>query len=239
MKEPLQLENYYPEDIRKELEWYAKLLTAEFEEDRRRESITSKTFLEMGIGRDWENQRSMLLLLHGHNEHSTNTRQSWLSPVATGLALDLLDSSHSVAIEACQRSSTYEKTLSRLMYQLLERRPALIRRTQDYKDISSLLLRVAGSDDKLPHLQNALSRIINLHEDRVYIIVDRPELCARSCARFISAMLHLVKEATTELKILLVIRDELWDYKANADDIDLCGIENSMFRQERLDQGRR
>ncbi|KAI8953161.1 hypothetical protein F4801DRAFT_538701, partial [Xylaria longipes] len=86
----------------------------------------------------------------------------------------------------------------------------------------------------------ALLRIINLCDGRVYIILDGPELCEaqpeESCTEYITTMLSLVKETTTELKILVVVKSELWDFEKNRKGID--GVDLEIFHEVRLDQAR-
>ncbi|KAI9690905.1 MAG: hypothetical protein M1822_008525 [Bathelium mastoideum] len=235
-KKPLQLDDYQVEEMREQLKQYLYLLKKLFDHDRRSEKIDLRKFLETSAGRHWESPGTMLLLVYGRNEKSSSTHHCWLSPVAIDLAQGLLESNQPIAVEACRDSSGFELTLARLIFQLLERNPGLIRQAQSFRDVMSLISRPPEGDGRISELRAALLRVINLHDSRVCLIVDRPELCSISCARFITIMLSLVKEATTELKIMLVVRSEIWDFEARADEIDTREIDQQRFRRERMDQ---
>ncbi|RYP47915.1 hypothetical protein DL768_006111 [Monosporascus sp. mg162] len=240
MRKTLNLHDYRTEDMRKQLKEDQHILRHQFGSDRRRQKMDARRFLETTDGQYWESPGPMLLLLFGRNEVSSNAPDSWLSLVADELAEGLLQSNNSVAYERCSQSSTLELTLSRLIFQFLERNPALIRPAQDFREIESLISRNGDNSEKVEALRKALLRIVNLHDGRVYIILNRPELCEaqleESCAEYITTMLSLVKEATTELKIMMVLRSELWDFKKNEKGIDTRGLDSKLFRRVCLDQ---
>ncbi|TGJ80302.1 hypothetical protein E0Z10_g8461 [Xylaria hypoxylon] len=206
----LNLEDYKTKHMRQQLTEDQRSLRHQFGNDRRREMMDAQRFLGTTDGRDWESPSPMLLLLFGRNEIGSSSHDSWLSLVAAELAEGYLQSNNSVAYERCSKSSNLELTLSRLIFQFLERNPALIRRAQDFQEINSQISWNGGPRERVEALRMALLRIVNLHNGRVYIILDRPELCEtqpeESCAEYITTMLSLVKEATAELKIMMVLK---------------------------------
>ena len=213
MRKTLNLGGYRPEEMRKGLQEYRQILTALFDSDRHRQKMGLTNFRTTAIGQDWERGGSLLLVLFGSNEVGVSTvSHSWLSPVAVELVESLLDSNRTVAYELCTKSSTIVEVLSRLIYQLLERNPAVIRKRNDLHYIESQLSH--EGDDKVTALRMTLSRIINLQNDSVFIVLDRPDLCdEESPAGYIETMLPLVEDAKLDLKIMLVARSEFWDFQ--------------------------
>ncbi|KAI0490381.1 hypothetical protein F4859DRAFT_508183 [Xylaria cf. heliscus] len=240
MAKTLNLQNYRTEHMRKELRDDQDILKHQFGSDRRRQKIDAQHFLSTADGQYWETPGRILLLLFGRNEISSNTAQSWLSLIPTELAERHFQANNFAAYDRGSKSSTLELTLSRLIFQLLERNPSLVRRAQDFREIESQISRDGDHDERIEGLRMALLRIINLCDGRVYIILNRPELCEaqpeESCTEYITTMLSLVKEAKTELKIMVVVRTELWDFEKNRKGIR--GIDLGLFRGVRLDQGR-
>jgi len=236
MRKALKLGDYRPEDMREGLKNYRGILKALFDSDRHRQKMGLSDFLT-AVGQDWATKGSLLLVLFGCNEIGISTvSQSWLSPIAVDLIKDLLETSRTVAYEICTESSTLVGVLSRLIFQLLEKSPTVVRRGNDLRDIESQLSR--EGDDKVKALLTALSRIIGLQNERVFIVLDRPDLCEQgSQAEFIQAMLSLVKGAVSDLKIVLVQRSEIWDVEKNLGK-DMQRASPKMFRTMRLDQCR-
>jgi hypothetical protein len=242
MRETLELHNYRTEDMRKDLKEYREILRYHFDNDPCRKRMDLEEFLKTENGKDWESPGSKVMVLFGRNEGSSSTHHSWLSPVAAELAEGLLNSDNPVAYEGCCSSNTLDITISRIIFQLLERNPALIRRAHDYREIESQISRKGNGDEKISTLRTALSRIINLHNSRVCIILNRPELSAGSLPRYITTMLSLMKDSTIELKILLVMRTEFWDFEKNEREIKTghgLDIDARMFRPVCMDQHRR
>ncbi|KAI0110863.1 hypothetical protein GGR51DRAFT_510246 [Nemania sp. FL0031] len=235
----LNLQDYRTERMRRELRENQHILNHEFGSDRRRQKMNAQHFLATTHGQYWERPGRILLLLFGRNEISSSTTHSWLSPVATELAERHLQSNNSAAYDRGDKYSTLEVTLSRLILQLLERNPTIIRRPEDYREIESQISQYGDHSERVAGLRMALLRIINRCSGRVYIILNRPELCEaqpeESCTEYITTMLSLVKEATTELKIMIVVKSEFWDFEKNRRGID--GVELEIFREVRLDQG--
>ena len=213
MRKTLNLGDYRPEEIRKGLQEYRQILAALFDSDRHRRKMGLANFRPTAVGQDWEREGSMLLVLFGSNEVGVSTvSHSWLSPVAVDLVESLLDSNRTVAYELCTKSSTVVEVLSRLIYQLLEKNPAAIRKGNNLQYVESQLSH--EKDDKVTALRMALSKIINLQKDSVFIILDRPDLCdEESPAGYIETRLPLVEDAKPDLKIMLVGRSEFWGFE--------------------------
>jgi hypothetical protein len=239
MRKTLGLGDYRPEEARKRLQEYRQILAAYFDSDRHRQKMGLSDFLTTAIGQDWESKGSLLLVLFGRNEVGVSTvSHSWLSPVAVDLIQSLLDSNCTIAYDICTESSTLVEVLSRLIFQLLEKCPAVVRRGSDLHDIESQLSR--EGDDKATALCRALSSIINLQNDRVFIILNRPDLCEQeSPAEYVETMLSLVKEAKVDLKIMLVQRSEIPDVENNRNVKDMQRVSPKMFQTMRFDQCRK
>ncbi|KAI0418846.1 hypothetical protein F5X98DRAFT_362816 [Xylaria grammica] len=235
----LNIQNYRTKQMRRELGEDQHILNHEFGSDRRRQKMNARRFLVTTHGQYWERPGTVLLLLCGRNEISSSTTHSWLSPIATELAERHFQANDSAAYDRGNQSSTLELTLSRLILQLLERNPTIIRRADDYREIESQISQDGDHSERIEGLRMALLRIINRCNGRVYIILNRPELCEaqpeESCTEYITTMISLVKEATAELKVMIVIKSELWDFETNRRGID--GVDLEVFRKVRLDQG--
>ncbi|KAI1741361.1 hypothetical protein F4680DRAFT_75147 [Xylaria scruposa] len=241
MAKKLNLENYQTESMRKQLMEDQHILRHQFGGDRRRQKMDAQRFMSTTEGQYWKDPGRMLLLLFGRNETSSSNTNSWLSLVAAELAEEHFQVNNSIAYETCDRSSTLELTLSRLIFQLLERNPAVIRRADDFREVDTQISRNGDRSERVEALRMALLRIINLYDGRVHIILNRPDLCEaqsesdESCTEYINTMLSLVKETKTELKIMIVVRSEFWKLEKNRGGID--GADLEIFHEVRLDQG--
>lgn len=236
MRNTLELGEYRPEDMRESLEGYRDILKALFDFDRRRQKLSLPEFLST-IGQDWESKNPLLLVLFGSNEAGLNTvSHSWLSPVAIDLIKDLIEKNHTVAYDVCTRSSTLVGILSRLIFQLLEKNPSVVRKGNDLHNIETQLSRKGA--DRVKSLLKALSRVISLHNEQVFIVVDRPDLCEEeSPAEYIRAMFSLVEDAASSLKIVLVQRSEMWDVEKELGK-DMKRANPRLLQIMRLDQCR-
>ncbi|KAK7751708.1 hypothetical protein SLS62_006369 [Diatrype stigma] len=165
-------------------------------------------------GLAWNGVGSMVLLLHGSNEVGIGPiSDSWLSPVAVDLTRGLLDEGRFEAFELCDESSILETVLSRLIFQLLEQNPAVVRKAADWYQIESAMSH--QEDNKLKGLCEALLKIIDVQEHHVFIILNRPELSKEdSPYDYLEIMLNLAK-GTEKLKVMLVERAELWDVESD------------------------
>jgi len=216
-------------------------LTYQFESDWGHPTIDARCFAGTTDGKAWDSLGSMLLLLFGRNASSSSISESWLSLIPIELAEKYFQSKNSTTYyERCTPSSTLERTLSRLILQLLENNPGLIRKGHDLREIDQHISRNGEPAEKVAALRTALLRVINLHDNRVYIILNRPDQCdargEESLNEWITTMLSLVKETTAELKIMIVLRSELWDFEQNKKGVDVRGLDPNLFRPVRLDQ---
>jgi hypothetical protein len=131
--------------------------------------------------------------------------------------------------------------LSRLILQILDKNPTVLRRGEDLKVIQTQLA-YEGSD-RVKGLSKALLTIINLQNDRVFIVLDRPDLCEldqnaqESPLEYIQTMLHLVEEAKSKLKIMVVQRSMIWDCETNTTP-RMGGNIPKWFKMMRLNQCR-
>ncbi|KAI1176693.1 hypothetical protein F4777DRAFT_247507 [Nemania sp. FL0916] len=238
----LHLHDYPTEDLRKQRLIEDKTsLRHHFSNDRRLQKINARQFLDTADGKFWDGPGRGLLLLYGRNAISSSNPDSWLSLVAAELAEDYMQSDNLTVYERCTKSSTLELTLSGLILQLLERNPILIRQPEDYQEIDKRISQNGSPEERIEALRMALLRIVNCHNGRVYIILNRPELCEEmddeSCNQYVTTMLSLVNSSTTELKIMMVIKSERWDFEKNKKGINIRDLDPNLFRPVRLDQG--
>lgn len=236
MKKALGLQDYQTEAVWSSLQEYRQILGHQFNNDRRHEQMNLTKFLSTADGSRWEHTGSKLLFLHGRNAVSDGSDHSWLSPVAVDQAMSLLEANRPITYEGFAQESKLELAMSHIICQLLERDPSLIRRADDFKDVTSQLSRSSNSIDAR---LRALSRIVCLHDKPVCIVLNRPDLSEGSCAELIEMMLSLVKEAKAELRVLVVQRTELWDVERNLKEVKLNDIDPAAFQRVRMDQHRR
>ncbi|KAF2198747.1 hypothetical protein GQ43DRAFT_421781 [Delitschia confertaspora ATCC 74209] len=218
MRSVLKLGNFLPDREKKNLISYREFLKAKFDKDRHRQKLTVQGFLEKSVGKRWKAPGSVVVVLSGMNEGGISTvAESWLSPVAVDLAQELLDQDRLVAFEMCDQESTPQSFLARIIYQLLEKNPAVVRNPKDwYKVTSSLSADQIDEEERDGRLQAALLHIVNLQTEPVFIILNRPDLSSSDSPKpFIKAMEDLAVKAKTEVKVLIIIRTEIWDVEEN------------------------
>lgn len=225
---------------------YELSVRPQFDNDRRREAMSLRRFQQDPKLRSWTESRSMLLLLYGRNEPSReSTRHSWLSSVAMEMTKSLLESKSAIAFLDCTESSTLEEGLSRFILQLLQRDPKLLRLSDDYEYLDTNISKAQdrnqdNRDERIKALGHALVRVINLHRDTVYIIVNRPDKCIsdeESCSQHLSMLLKLVQEAKSKLKVLVVVKSESWNYNRRRLELDTNGAAG-LFQPIEMNQKR-
>ena len=236
LKRTLNLMDYRREDILRGMKEYSDILRHQFSVDRRRKSINQESFLDTDHGRKLWGPGSLMMLLYGRNAESTSTHHSWLSTIAVDLAQTHIQLGNPVAYEGCGSTTTLEQILSRFIFQLLERAPALLRRAEDFQEVASQLSQTDDDEKKLEALRVALLRIINLHGRPVWIILNRPDVAYDSCGQCLTKMLSLVEGATVELKILVVQRTEFWNIEKNRKEVDAGRLDSRQFALVRMDQ---
>jgi hypothetical protein len=132
-----------------------------------------------------------------------------------------------------------EQVLSRLVLQILDKNPTVPRRGEDLKEIQSQL--AYEGPDRVKALSKTLLTIINLHNDRLFIVLDRPDLCElaqnpqESRMEYIQTILHLVEGAKSDLKMIVVQRSEIWGCETNMEG-RLGKTSPKWFKMMRLDQ---
>jgi hypothetical protein len=137
MKKTLGLNNYRLEEMRDRLKEYRQLLAHHFDSDRRRQKMFLSDFLATPAGQEFEANGSSFLILFGCNEVGPGTvRASWLSPLAVDWIQSRLDSNRIVAYGVCTESGTLEQVLSRLILQILDKNPTVLRRERISKRYS-------------------------------------------------------------------------------------------------------
>jgi hypothetical protein len=189
----------------------------------------------------WEAARSSLLVLHGANDgRIVEIGASWLSPVAVDqvcvLNEELSGPKCSVAYCFCQETDTPQNVICTIIYQLLQQRPKVLREGSDLEFIKLRIGGKEGSRENLDQLREVLLRIVDRIDNTVYLVIDRPELCGRNMeTRLLRTIFRIVKEAKTEVKVLVVARQELWDaekWVAN----DVSGTDMTFLILARRDQ---
>jgi hypothetical protein len=234
MRTALNLEDYHTAQVVEQLEQYRALLASIFDKDRHRSKMTKATLLDDDTGRCWQETTSCLLMLGGCNETGVRMKlQSWLSPMAVDLIQHAFENKLMVAFEICDMTSTVKGTLSRLILQLLERNPGVIRRKDDWYGIEERLKGTTAD------LVEALLRVINLQLQPVMIVIDRPDWSEEdSVSGYASALLSVVERTKSDLKVLIVHRADLWDLEANKAEIVRRDLKPGCFLALRVDQHR-
>jgi hypothetical protein len=238
VRNALELDQYRPEEAIDSLRQYRHLLAAKFDKDRHRSKLTMSDFLAHDVGCYWQKDGACLFMLSGRNERGVSLiRESWLSPAAVDLTLRLLSENRQVAFEVCDETSTLGSVLSRLIFQLLEKNPSVVRRVEEWYKIQSLLARHDTGRDEA--LTEALLEVIRLQKEPVFIILDRPELSEdHSVKDYASAMLDVLENLENDLKVLVIHRADLWDWEENKKGVLRKGMGPEICRAIRLDQRR-
>ena len=191
----------------------------------------------------WDAARSSLLFLHGRNDASWPMPQSWLSLAAVDLVDRLRESETKplVVFQRCGPEDAAEDVVKEMISQLLDLEPSVVREADDMRDLEA---RIAGGEvgevvplyrreeageerNLLDEYAAALTRIVERCPRAVHLVVNRPELCGgEKMWGFVKAMLRLVDE--TEVKVMLVVRTELWNIESRLCDLDQ-GVLNPDF----------
>jgi hypothetical protein len=214
-KTALKLQDYLSLDLWAGLASYREYLKSKFDNDRRRQKFKISDFLASAAGVFWQSTDSALIVLYGLNEHGIGTvNESWLSPVTIDIAQELHTRQSLVAVVKCNKDSTVETILSQIIVQLLELNPAVLRDGKDWYRISNSL--AANPMVAENGLRTALLTILDLQEDLVYIILDRPELSEEDDPKsVIEALVYLAEKVKSRMKVLVTTRAEFWDFEDN------------------------
>ncbi|KAF1956038.1 hypothetical protein CC80DRAFT_594180 [Byssothecium circinans] len=238
LRNTLPLGDYRVEEAKKELTSYRSFLEAKFDKDRHRESLGLGDFQQHTDAQCWTSGGSVVFVLSGSNDSGIAlVSESWLSPMAVDLTQDLLERKRVVAFELCDERSTLVDILARLIYQLLEQNPQVVRKADDGRDIEQLLSN--RKSDRQENLLAALIKTVNLQKEPVFVVLNRPEMNQEEdVGEVIRAMLSLAKETTGEVKVLIVQRSELWDLDENRYSVVPRGVDQKLLRAVRMDQRR-
>ena len=185
----------------------------------------------------WVSARSSLLFLHGRNDESWPVPQSWLSLAAVDLVehLRASDNKPLVVFQRCSPEDTSQDVIKGLISQLLDLEPSVVKEADDMRDLE---LRVSADDDPssshrrdtdgnlLDDYSRALTSIVDKCPRQVNLVINRPELCMGGNLMwgFVKALLRSVQD--TKVKVILVVRTELWDIESRLCDLDEAALDS-------------
>ncbi|KAK3347000.1 hypothetical protein B0T25DRAFT_572089 [Lasiosphaeria hispida] len=196
----------------------------------------------------WAKAGSSLLFLHGCNHGNETMPQSWLSLAVVDLITHLQQeprASRLVAYEMCSPEHTITDVLKSLILQLLELQPAVLSEADDEREIELRISRnqdgIRASEDfkQLPlgDYSWALRRIIERCDSPVHLVISRPESCqGDDLWDLIKHLLALVRDSANTVKILMLVRTELWSIEERLLDIDRGILDSSQLVVSRQDQ---
>ncbi|KAK0711729.1 hypothetical protein B0H67DRAFT_491606 [Lasiosphaeris hirsuta] len=196
----------------------------------------------------WAKAGSSLFFLHGCNHENETMPQSWLSLAVVDLITHLQQeprASHLVAYEMCSPKHTIIDVLKSLMLQLLELQPAVLGEADDEREIELRISRnqdgIRASEDfkqvSLGDYSWALRRIIERCDSPVHLVISRPESCqGDDLWDLIKHLLALVRDSANTVKILMLVRTELWSIEERLLDIDRGVFDSSQLVVSRQDQ---
>jgi hypothetical protein len=235
MRKSLGLDMYRGTEELEKLKQYCNLLAYRFD-DQMCSKVGMADLLAHAVGVSWQEPGSCVFMLSGRNEAGYRLEnESWLSPVAVEVVQSLLDTHRMMAFELCDRTSTLASSLSRLVFQLLEHNPGVVRKAQDWYMIESLIGSFESGDIRA--LSEVLLKIIDLQKEPVYIVLDRPDVSELDSPKtYASTLLELVGRTTGELKVLIVYRTEMWDLEKNRAGLVKKGTDPNLLRVLRMDQ---
>jgi hypothetical protein len=195
----------------------------------------------------WMARGSSLLFLHGCNHESETALQSWLSLAAVDLIANLQRGSETnlVAYEMCSPQQTIQGILKSLISQLLDLQPAVLGEAEDEREIELRISRNHDSHHPIEDVEQAglqnyawvLRRIIDRCNSPVFLVISRPESCrGGGLWSLIKHVLGLVRDTTNSVKVLMVVRRELWSIEERLSDIDKGIIDSNELLVLRQDQ---
>lgn len=229
----LQLGNYRYNDAKTYLQSHREVLRTIFDSDTHRQKYWLKDFYTCDISRYWKNDKSAVLLLSGSNEAGVQAKELWLSPMAIDLMQDLLQKKRFLAFDLCNKRSTCKTTMKPVIYQILAQNPRVVRCMEDWDFLKRNIMRQKSGRTK--ELRAALSLLIGRQKEPVLVILNRPELSTKDDAsEYIRTMPAVAKETRGVLKVLVVIRNGVWDIDKNRAGI----VRSKLLRTLCLDQRR-
>ncbi|KAI1440935.1 hypothetical protein F5Y02DRAFT_431620 [Annulohypoxylon stygium] len=171
----------------------------------------------------WQQTESSLFILHGRNGVGLEQKysQSWLSPCA----LDLIDhlrtsgNGYIVAYPKCNSDMTLKDVMKDIISEITDLDRQILRRGSDVRNIEE-----SFGQGLIEGAAKALLTVVNRCRSPVYFIIDRPEVCRREDRGdmwlFVKALLNVVKSVNKQLRILIVLKTDLWDISERISDID-------------------
>ncbi|KAK0610776.1 hypothetical protein B0T14DRAFT_500005 [Immersiella caudata] len=179
----------------------------------------------------WVSMESSMLFVHGCNHESETRSQSWLSLATVDFIADMQQQSRAGAVvyEMCSPDQKIHGILKSLISQLLDLHPAVLGEADDEREIELRASRNQdcyhttedGAQSLLLDYSWALRRIIDRCDWPVYLVINRPETCrGPGLWSLIKHMIGLVRDTTNSVKVLMVVRRELWSIEERLPDID-------------------
>lgn len=181
------------------------------------------------------------LILSGYNNESIfSASQSWLSPVATALIGDLVDTESCLILAysiLLHSGKLVFDVLPEILLQLLKQKSQALRDENQYSELQSELRNfhieldksmssVKNEEIKLTALHKAALRVISFFDksETVYIIVDRADRCQDQSRgdhrmKLLRIFLKLVEAARCTLKVLVVINGYYWPASMDLNDL--------------------
>lgn len=179
------------------------------------EKMSLSMISDKEVYQDWlkDTNKSSFLVLSGWNgkQHGqVNANYSWLTQAIIDLTRMLLKDNRLVGYRFCGSNDRVVPTLSNLILQLLERDQGLARRCSVLDQLSEKS--VQNLDVCI--LQDTFVSILNVVQDTVHILLDRPELLGDGdeAEVIMDTLLTAVKRVSPgKLKIMVCISHVSWD----------------------------
>ena len=239
LRQTLELGDYVIDDAKEDLKGYREHLR-KFDRDRHRQKFGLDELYSADVGKCWNQDETVVLVLSGSNEDGIAgplVGESWLSPVAVDITQNLLASKRIIAFEICNELSNPEGTIARLIYQLLDLVPEVVREAKNRKELEK---RITGrGEDRLEQLEAALLKVIDLVNQPVFIILDRPDRNeAFNASTYIRAMLNVAKATRGRMKVLIVVQAQNWNFDEDRYDTIPKGLDPKLLQTMLLEQHR-
>ena len=161
---------------------------------------------------DWlkDTAKSSFLVLSGWNRSQVNASVSWLTQAIIDLTRMLLRDNRTIGYRFCGSKDSVVATLSNLIFQMLERDQGLAGRCS----VLDRLNEKSARNLDVSTLQDAFVSILNIVQDTVHILLDRPELLGDGNERelIMDTLLNAVKNVSPgRLKVIVCISHASWN----------------------------
>lgn len=190
-----------------------QLLLSGILDHRKWEKMNLSLLSDEAAYQDWLNDtdKSSLLILSGWNRSQVKKASfSWLSQAVIDLTRMLLKDNHVIGYRFCGSEDSVVQTLSNLILQMLEREQCLAGRCSLLDQLS----KQSAQTLDVTILQDAFLSVLNVVQDTVYILLDRPELLGDSEERetMMDALLTAVRMVSPgKLKVIVSISHAFWN----------------------------